>query len=55
MIFECNGHTILDGDADAGDYGDYGIDYRTPAYIIYKKGFFGNMSGNPEIIGGLYT
>jgi len=25
--------------------GEYGIDYRTPAYIIHKKGFYGHMFG----------
>ena len=24
---------------------DYGIDYRTPAYIIHKKGYYGHMFG----------
>ena len=25
--------------------GEYGIDYRTPVYIIHKRGFYGNMFG----------
>jgi imidazolonepropionase-like amidohydrolase len=25
--------------------GEYGIDYRTPAYIIHKKGYYGGMFG----------
>jgi len=25
--------------------GEYGIDYRTPAYIIHKKGYYGSMFG----------
>jgi len=25
--------------------GEYGIDYRTPAYIIHKKGYYGQMFG----------
>ena len=25
--------------------GEYGIDYRTPAYIIHKKGYYGHMFG----------